>query len=357
MHTRVRILVSAALLLLATGGLLIDWSAAGQETEKKTTTPPERKISGPYTHENLAIFFIHGEDALKGRKFMLLGEAMEKKVFAIYETQQVNTLEMENLSATDEVLILSGDILKGGQQDRIAQHDQFVPPKSGKTPLTVFCVEHTAGRWMRKMTEEDKKFQASPGQLNNNALRLANRSEGNQSKVWKEVAEAQRILTMKTGKDVKAKESDSSLALSLQAKEVIAATDKYIAALQPMKDKDDVIGYAFAINGKVYMADIYGSPALFAKVWPRLLHASALEAFAELEKGKHFTPATVASVTAFLADADKGKTTEKEVSKDIRETAYSGENALRFDSKLIGGKKGDIASPAAPLRQNYLKKK
>src|SRR5262245_38344421 len=180
MHTRFPIVVSAAL-LLASGGLLIGWSAAGQETDKKAPPPPERKISGPYTHENLAIFFIHGEDALKGRKFMLLGEAMEKKVFAIYETQKVNTLEMENLSATDEVLILSGDILKGGQQDRIAQHDQFVPPKSGKVPLTVFCVEHTAGRWMREMTEMDKKFQASPGQLNNNALRLANRKEGNQA--------------------------------------------------------------------------------------------------------------------------------------------------------------------------------
>jgi hypothetical protein len=33
MHTRFHILVSAAL-LLASGGLLIGWSAAGQETEK-----------------------------------------------------------------------------------------------------------------------------------------------------------------------------------------------------------------------------------------------------------------------------------------------------------------------------------
>ncbi len=65
----------------------------------------------------------------------------------------------------------------------------------------------------------------------------------------------------------------------------------------------------------------------------------------------------MASVTGFLTDADKGKTTEKEVSKDIRETTYSGENALRFDSKLVDAKKGGIPSPAAPLRQNYLKKK
>lgn len=355
MRTRFHIIVGAAL-LLTSGALLIDWSAA-QQTTQKNTKPPERKITGPHTHQNLSIFLIHGDDALKGRKFMLLSEALEKKVFAIYETQNVNALKMENLSATDEVLILSGDILKGGQQDRIAQHDQFVPPKSGKIALTVFCVEHTAGRWMRKMTEEDKKFHASPGQLNNSALRLANRSDRNQGKVWKEVAEAQRILSMKTGKDVKAKESDSSLALSLQAKEVIAATDKYVATLQPIvKGTKDVIGYAFAINGKVYMADIYGSPALFGKLWPRLLHASALEAFAELEKGKKFAPATVASVTTFLADADKGKTTDKEVSKDIRETTFSGEKALRFDSKLIDAKKGGIPSPAAPLRQNYLKK-
>lgn len=92
-------------------------ACAGKPTktdlEVKATTPEEpisagdQTISGPYTQDNLTIFLIHGEDRLKGRKYMLLAEALEKKEFVIYETQNVNELSMENLSPSDEVLILS----------------------------------------------------------------------------------------------------------------------------------------------------------------------------------------------------------------------------------------------------------
>ena len=99
---------------------------------------------------------------------------------------------MENLSTTNEVLLLSGDILKGGQQDRVVQFDQLVPPKSGKVALSVFCVEHTASRWRKPLTEQDKTFSASPGQICSNDLRLANRATGSQPEVWAKVAKAQK---------------------------------------------------------------------------------------------------------------------------------------------------------------------
>ena len=51
-----------------------------------------------------------------------------------------------------------------------------------------------------------------------------------------------------------------------------------------------MIGYVFAINGKVNSADIYGSNVLFKKLWPKLLKANAIEAIAELQKDK-FKPA------------------------------------------------------------------
>ena len=285
---------------------------------------------------------------------MMLAEALEKKLFVIYETQSVNELSMENLSPTEEVLILSGDILKGGQQDRIAQYDQFVPPQSGKLPLTVFCVEHTAGRWNRKMTEEDKTFTSSPGQLCSNELRFASRYQGGQGGVWAGVANAQGNLSHNAGRDVKAKESDSSLALSLQSKEVKAAADRYVATLSLIvEDKADVVGYAFAINGKVYTADMYGSPSLFQKVWPRLLHASAIEAFADLQKDKTFTPATVAAVKTFLEEGDNGKVASKEVTKDIREVTNSGEKVVRVETRAraMGDMKKDGGEA---IRKNYI---
>ena len=52
-----------------------------------------------------------------------------------------------------------------------------------------------------------------------------------------------------------------------------------------------VIGYAFAINGKVNSADVYASHELFQKLWPKLLESSAVEAFSELQKDKKFAPA------------------------------------------------------------------
>src|SRR5262249_5143020 len=156
--------------------------------------------------------------------------------------------------------------------DRIAQFDFLVPPKSGKLPLQAFCVEHTASRWMRKLEGKDKTFEYSPGLSANNGIRLATRYEMNQSNVWKTVREIQGQLSEKAGKSVKDKESDSSLALSLKVKEVREATEKYTTKLKDIfQGKQDVIGYVFAINGKVVAADIYGSPTLFRKVWPRLL--------------------------------------------------------------------------------------
>src|SRR5262249_21203056 len=196
---------------------------------------------GPFTHNNLTICLIHGEDKLKNLKFLLLADALQQKKFIIYETQKVNELAMENTS-DQPVVILSGDILKGGQQDRIAQFDQIVPPKSGKIPLNVFCVERTASRWMKPLTDADKTFTASPGQLCTNDLRLANRSGKDQSGVWAGCARTQDKLTANAKVQVKVKESDSSLALSLEVKEVEAAVNEYVSKLSGLlKDKKDVV--------------------------------------------------------------------------------------------------------------------
>jgi hypothetical protein len=335
---------------LLAGGIGLSALVTAQQAAPPGEAKPrggDQQLTGPFIHDNLAIFLITGEDRLKGRKFLMLADALAQKKFVIYETQQVNQLQMENLSPTEEVLILSGDILKGGQQDRIAQFDQIVPPRSGKLALTVFCVEHTASRWRKPPTEADRTFTSSPGQLCTTELRLASRRDMNQGAVWKNVAACQNSLSMNAGKSVQAKESDSSLALSLQAKEVRTATERYLARLLPIvKGKQDVIGFAFAINGKVYGADVYGSPVLFQKVWPRLLNAAATEAFAELVKDKKFQHPTAADVKARLAKADKGKASSKAVGQGLRQVTNSAEREIRFDTI-------DPKGAQTPLRRNY----
>src|SRR5262245_22013808 len=104
MHPRIRILAAAAL-LVGTGAWFA-WLASAQpaaeqkQQQSEKAKPSDYRFSGRFTHDNLTIILVHGEDRLKGRKYMMLAEALEKKLFVIHETQNVNTLTMENLSAT-----------------------------------------------------------------------------------------------------------------------------------------------------------------------------------------------------------------------------------------------------------------
>jgi hypothetical protein len=347
----------AAAAMLVVGGLAASAALWAQTEKPKPQGAEEAKpagefrLSGPYSHENLTIFLIHGQDRLKNKNFLTLPEALEQKKFVIHETQNVNQLSMENLSATQEVLILAGDILSGGRQDRVVQHDLVIPPKSGKVPLPAFCVERTAPRWYKPRGEASEAvFKDSKDQLASRNLRLAARYAKDQGKVWDEVTNTQRQLSANTGKSVQAKESDSSLQLTLEDKEVRAATGRYIEQLSgAIKDKEDVIGFAFAINGKMNSADVYGSGALFRKVWPRLLKATATEAFADWQKGKKFEPVNAQMVRAFLAEADRGKASSQEVTPGTQAVTREAATNVLFETRQRG-------QESSLIRRNYIAK-
>src|SRR5215208_5420126 len=128
--------------------------AAADAAEVAPATRPalgDCKLSGPYTHGNLTVFLVHGPDKLKNREFLTLEEAMAKKVAVVHETSNVNELAIENSGDTD-VYVQSGDIVKGGKQDRTIAMDFIVPAKSGKLPIGSFCVEH--GRWQQRGAED-----------------------------------------------------------------------------------------------------------------------------------------------------------------------------------------------------------
>ncbi len=63
---------------------------------------------------------------------------------AAYRGDQVNTLVLVNHS-NRPLLLLAGEIVTGGKQDRIVASDRIVPSDSDPVDLSVFCVEH--GRW------------------------------------------------------------------------------------------------------------------------------------------------------------------------------------------------------------------
>jgi hypothetical protein len=305
------------------------------------------KLSGPYTHDNLTIYLIHGDDKLKGKDLLTLEEALEQKKVVVYETKNVNELAIENISDQD-VFIQSGDILKGGQQDRVISSDLIASAKSGKIPLAAFCVEQ--GRWRQRGGESAALFSGSKMCAASNSLKSAARKSGSQAKVWDEVSNTQSNLSKNVGHSVQAGASASSLQLSLEDKKVQEAAEAYAKELAEVADKDDdVIGYAFAINGKVNSADVYASHTLFKKLWPKLLKATAIEAVAELEKDKKFEPAETDAVKAFLADAESGKASSTEVGKRFTVIEQETDKNCLYETR-------DKEQQGVMLRRSYLAK-
>ncbi len=156
-----------------------------------TTTPPTLtaaqktgdtpfRISGPYTHENLSVFLIHGPDKIKNKNFLTLQEAMQQKKVIVHETSNVNELAVENVS-DEEVFIQAGDIVKGGKQDRLITLDFVVPPKSGKMPIAAFCVGQ--GRWRPRGQEAAGYFASSDSQFATQSLQRTAQSKMDQREV------------------------------------------------------------------------------------------------------------------------------------------------------------------------------
>ncbi|MCG3145315.1 MAG: hypothetical protein HONDAALG_02904 [Gammaproteobacteria bacterium] len=152
--------------------------------------------------------------------------------------------------------------------------------------------------------------------------------------MWDKVSEAQDKLTARLGAQVRAERSATSLQLTLENERVDRTVEKYMRELSALIDGADgnVIGYAFAINGKVNSADIYATGDLFRKLWLKLLKASAVEALAEFEEGKSFAPVTGEQVKVYLEDATRDKAVERQVTPRTRVVTQETDKTILQDT-------------------------
>jgi len=301
--------VAGSVLPLVLGAMLVAMftlrNLAGQSPRAS-----EYRISGPFTHDNLSVFLIHGSPK-SSKPLLPLEEAIAQRKVIVYETRNVNELTIENVSDED-VFIESGDIVKGGAQDRTLKDDLILPTKSGRVNISAFCVEH--GRWSPRGNESVATFNSASEALATKDLKMAVRVKADQSSVWDRVAAAQASISSALRSDVRAAAAPTSMPMTMQSPLVQKSIDGYLKELKSVVNgKNDVIGYAFAIDGKVNSADVYASHNLFAKLWPKLLRASAVEAVSELDSSKKFAPAKVEDVAAVLHDAESGKASARQV--------------------------------------------
>lgn len=329
----------------------------------RASAPP--KVTGPFIHDNLSVYFIHGA-SVAGAVPLTLSEALSKGVVQVRETGSVNTLEIENAGDFD-VFIQAGDIVKGGQQDRVLTVSMVLPAKSGKIPIASYCVEQ--GRWSKRGVEDVKTFASSADALPSRVAKLAmkapakaqpvdagaaagqpgrrtlgagaqNDTSTRQAEMWAAVSEVQTKLSKRVGAPVTGAQSASSLQLTLENERVKATREAFISTLSPKGDGDDIVGYVFAIDGKINSAEQYPSNGLFRKMWPKLLAASATEAIGEAQRHATAPAASapaVADVAAFIIAAEAGKSEVKDLGALARQELRDGDKSLYVEARKADG--------------------
>lgn len=314
------------LMPVATETLLKD--SLGQNPAKQVQESVKGAIlvSEPVTYKNLQVFFLYGDAEIAGDKYVTLDEALKKKMVVVKETDEINELKMDNRSG-QYIYINSGDIVRGGKQDRTIQYDVVIGPKMKNVNLASFCVEHD--RWNDREGESVSNFSSSTNSLSSRELKVAAKLSKDQSAVWEKVEKYQykanenitHAYSPGYSVDVKSSVSASSLELTLENKEIAKIKKLYRAAIiAKFTQKKNAVGIACFINGKISAIDIFNNHNLFEDMFDKLLDGAIAEAISENAVMK-YTPADTATVNSFIKHAQR-KLSSDEVNKITRFVTY-----------------------------------
>jgi hypothetical protein len=277
-------------------------------------------VLAPVSYKNLTLFPVRGRDLAGSADYITLDQGIKNGTVIISEkgggqqaalrrpsrrgsanarVQQVSTNEssasVNELALTNKsgkkLLLLSGEVIVGGKQDRIVEEDRIVPPVSVPVSLSVFCVEH--GRWSQRASGTAGHQNAiqidgaavnapapvkaenfsSLGAISHPKLRGAAQDKKMQSEVWKEVSANNVKLGTANSTDTY-QEVYASKKVSGQMEDYIRTLGKEV--LQP-----GVVGVIVARNGELVWVDAFASASLFASYWPKLLKSYVVDAIGE----------------------------------------------------------------------------
>jgi hypothetical protein len=269
-----------------------------------------------FTYANLRLYPVSAKDNFKKEfkdvgKYMSLQEALAKKKVKITEKSngsEVNTLTIENISG-DTIIVIPGQVIKGGKQDRIINQDMVLKPKSGKKDLSVFCVE--SGRWEpRSGSRTGSSYAFNEGySYGSMDLRKTVEKTKTQGKVWEKVEEINKK---------NATETDTKTYTAITNSQDF--TKKQNAYLQFFKDKfnaqADIIGVIVVSGDKVVGCDMFATNEIFRQNYVSLLHSYIAEA---IINGK---PVTISSEKV-KAYSDKLLSNEKQQDATLKEKGNS----------------------------------
>jgi len=272
----------------------------------KNLTLASESTASKFTYGNMRVYPLYAnEEFLKknsgSNKYLSLKDALDKKKIKVSElnssdeSAEVNSLYIQNLS-NDTVMLLGGEIIEGGKQDRMIASDVILLP-NGKKPLKVYCVEH--GRWTTKKSgHESYNFSLSATPVASPTIRKAGTVTQNQGYVWKEVQQVTDKNECKTSTGAyTALKTDSTY----QSK--ISGYKKFFTNV--LKSDAKIIGTIYVTGSRVMGCDMFESHELFMKHADNLISSYSTEA---ISNGKSVTIpyATVQTYTNnILSDESK----------------------------------------------------
>lgn len=222
---------------------------------------------------------------------------------AVRREARVNQLALINNSDRPLVLI-AGEIVTGGKQDRVVSKDMIIPPKSEPVSLDVFCVE--PHRWV----ETASNFGSLGVAMAQPSIRLKAQAAQDQQAVWSEVARSRTafaaVLPAPAAQQI---QQSSSYAVAVangavqRRMEAVAGPidrsyEKLFAGLRSQK----AVGAVVAINGELVWADVFASGALLEEYWPKLIRSYAAEAMASRMRYVGGTVPSLRDAQEFLDD-------------------------------------------------------
>ena len=278
-------------------------------------TPPgkeagEWRLLDPISYENLTVFPVVSSSGYDTSAFLTLEEGLsngevavrEQGADAIYRNRDgsrpvaqnyggpsVNQLVLVNHSKRP-LLLLAGELVSGGKQDRVIARDRIVAPFGEPLPLNVFCVEH--GRWSAGSQFNEAKTIVHPSVREQAAVTQK------QGDVWAAVtagsvaarpsaAPAPAVGSAELQATIQDEAPTQSYSRIYGSRRVSSSVETVVSEIQRRLRKETsglkgerVVGVVVAYGGEVAWSDIFASDDLFNHYWSKLLRSYAVEAVA-----------------------------------------------------------------------------
>ena len=264
---------------------------------------PKYKALEPITEGNLTVFPVVAAETYDTSGFLTLDEGMRRGEVVVSEAgrsglvrprpnqphpellvepagdgAEVNRLALVN-DSNRPLILLAGEIVTGGKQDRVVAKDRIVPPHSQPIDLSVFCVE--PGRWTPR-----GEFISTSAPIAQPSVRRQVMVDRDQQKVWASVGRALNgaVAAAPPPAALELRASSSyahtmeNEAVQDKLRHLTVPIERDYSKLQSQLRAQKAVGVVAAVNGQIIWADIFASPELFNLYWPKLVQSYAADA-------------------------------------------------------------------------------